>query len=466
MTVGEKIQKYRREKGLSQEELGQMLLVSRQTISLWEMDKTLPTIDNLKRLKEIFGVSLDEMLEEKSESAEENPPLEKYIFEYSDEEITHITRLNIRFIISRAIMMLILLGIVYALSIGADYLLGVFTCCVIFVLIMQIRTVYEYFVGKNRNRQSLGNNIYCCEVYGDYFNYSIQSKTGENVSKRKVLFSQISRIWESQKYIFLYCDGSKNQALILRKSDLLQNSFIYTFMYNNSRKVRRFPFQVPLARAYFVAATLSGMAFITWICLATTAYSFDKYRGSLWWLFCVLAIFPIICTALGIIQKKRREGRFVEILFPLILAIALLLYGLASLGGGVPNKRFKAKLEHVVSQEYDSPELIDVFRLKKGWESVDNICIINTKSDGLVVGTFYYSLDDGAMYFKDYGENVHVGCYYLSDAAVSDYTVGFMLFESKDDFPEEYYVYKEITLNEKTFYLCIFYIEYEMVDVI
>lgn len=62
MTVGERIQALRKNLGLSQDELGQRLLVSRQTISLWENDQTVPTIDNLKRLKEIFGVSVDEIL--------------------------------------------------------------------------------------------------------------------------------------------------------------------------------------------------------------------------------------------------------------------------------------------------------------------------------------------------------------------------------------------------------------------
>ena len=39
MTVGEKIQTYRKQLGMSQEELGQKLLVSRQTISLWKKIK-------------------------------------------------------------------------------------------------------------------------------------------------------------------------------------------------------------------------------------------------------------------------------------------------------------------------------------------------------------------------------------------------------------------------------------------
>ena len=62
MTTGESIQKYRKEQGLSQEELGQKLMVSRQTVSLWETDQTVPTIDNLVRLKEIFNVSIDDLL--------------------------------------------------------------------------------------------------------------------------------------------------------------------------------------------------------------------------------------------------------------------------------------------------------------------------------------------------------------------------------------------------------------------
>ncbi len=62
MTVGERIQQYRKERNLSQEELGQRLLVSRQTVSQWETDQTLPTVDNLLRLKEVFGVSIDTLL--------------------------------------------------------------------------------------------------------------------------------------------------------------------------------------------------------------------------------------------------------------------------------------------------------------------------------------------------------------------------------------------------------------------
>jgi len=55
MGIGYNIQFYRKKAGLSQEDLARMLFVSRQTISLWEKGQTVPTVDNLLRLREIFA---------------------------------------------------------------------------------------------------------------------------------------------------------------------------------------------------------------------------------------------------------------------------------------------------------------------------------------------------------------------------------------------------------------------------
>lgn len=62
MSVGENILNLRKKSGLSQEELAKKVMVSRQTISLWETEQTLPTIDNFLRLKDIFGVTIDKIL--------------------------------------------------------------------------------------------------------------------------------------------------------------------------------------------------------------------------------------------------------------------------------------------------------------------------------------------------------------------------------------------------------------------
>ena len=113
MTVGQRIQEHRKKNGLSQEELGQRLLVSRQTVSLWEKDQTLPTVDNLLLLKEIFGISVDELLgadEKKEEGGETNPPLESWEITYRREPLAEMSR---RYIWLRLVLgiALVLLGL-------------------------------------------------------------------------------------------------------------------------------------------------------------------------------------------------------------------------------------------------------------------------------------------------------------------------------------------------------------------
>ncbi len=70
MTIGERIALKRREQGLSQEALGESLGVTRQSISKWEGDVTLPEIDKLIALSRLFGVSVGWLLgEERGETA-------------------------------------------------------------------------------------------------------------------------------------------------------------------------------------------------------------------------------------------------------------------------------------------------------------------------------------------------------------------------------------------------------------
>lgn len=64
MTFGEKIQKLRKESGLSQEDLACQLGVSRQAISKWERDSGYPETDKILRMSKMFHVSLDYLLGE------------------------------------------------------------------------------------------------------------------------------------------------------------------------------------------------------------------------------------------------------------------------------------------------------------------------------------------------------------------------------------------------------------------
>ena len=64
MTLGEKIQALRKQSGMSQEQLAERITISRQAISRWELNESIPDTDNIVQLSRIFGVSTDYLLKE------------------------------------------------------------------------------------------------------------------------------------------------------------------------------------------------------------------------------------------------------------------------------------------------------------------------------------------------------------------------------------------------------------------
>ena len=72
MKFHEKLQKRRKEKGLSQEALAEMLNVSRQAVSKWENGQVFPETDKLIVLSEIFGVTVDSLLKDSEIKADDS----------------------------------------------------------------------------------------------------------------------------------------------------------------------------------------------------------------------------------------------------------------------------------------------------------------------------------------------------------------------------------------------------------
>lgn len=64
MTVSEKIYTLRTRLGLSQEELAEKLGVSRQSVSKWETGQSVPDLEKIIKLADLFGVSVDELVRE------------------------------------------------------------------------------------------------------------------------------------------------------------------------------------------------------------------------------------------------------------------------------------------------------------------------------------------------------------------------------------------------------------------
>jgi transcriptional regulator with XRE-family HTH domain len=69
MSFAEKLQGLRKSKGISQEQLAELLDVSRQSISKWESGQNYPEVDKLIKLSDLFKITLDELLKDKVNSS-------------------------------------------------------------------------------------------------------------------------------------------------------------------------------------------------------------------------------------------------------------------------------------------------------------------------------------------------------------------------------------------------------------
>jgi len=77
MSLGEKILYYRKRKSWSQEKLAENLNVSRQSVSKWELNQSMPEIESIKTLSQLFEVSIDDLLNEEVATYENvNAPYE------------------------------------------------------------------------------------------------------------------------------------------------------------------------------------------------------------------------------------------------------------------------------------------------------------------------------------------------------------------------------------------------------
>ena len=72
MNFGDKIQLQRKKKGMTQEELGEELNVSRQTITKWESNQSFPEIKKIIKLSYFFDVTIDYLLKDEIEDEERN----------------------------------------------------------------------------------------------------------------------------------------------------------------------------------------------------------------------------------------------------------------------------------------------------------------------------------------------------------------------------------------------------------
>lgn len=326
MTVGEKIQLYRKKIGLSQEELGRKLLVSRQTVSLWEMDKTLPTIDNLLLLKEIFSVSVDDILGAKaSEEEKARAPKESYTFQYAPSELEALFK-KVSAPLVKHILVLsvlcVLLCLIPALLDKPNVLHGIVIGCNLLLVLLGIRS---YFASKKvwKDRQNrITDSAYTYHVFENHFVINI-SRNNESVRTQKVCFEDVERKQIYGNFLFLQISG---QYFILRQDALLPDSVFITG--------RIAPGNMTVRNKTAGILKIVSLLFVLSLCiLLNILLGFIMFSGiepsalkSSWLLYLCLPI-PVASAAFGFYLKQKGYRYKLLVILGLCTAVLLCIFG-------------------------------------------------------------------------------------------------------------------------------------------
>jgi len=327
MTVGEKIQYYRKKIGLSQEELGQKMLVSRQTVSLWEMDKTLPTVDNLIRLKEIFSVSIDDILSE-AEPIEENKnePKEAYVFKYEKSDLQEVFK-KARFpLIKRAIVFTlacIVLFVFLAVAGANDTIIGLLLGYFLVGVISHIKGYFAYSKAWKTSESRILESTYSYEIFEGYFILNI-SKNKEITKTFKIHFEDIEKIQSFGNYLVLQIAG---QSYIIKKDALISESAFITFCNNTPNKVEA---KKPKDKLKIISVLLFVLSICTilgaLIGVAILSGINQAMTENMWVFFLFLPV-PIASIVFGFYLKKKGYKYKKNVIVGVVMAALLCIYG-------------------------------------------------------------------------------------------------------------------------------------------
>ena len=332
MSLGEKIQFYRKQKNLSQEQLGEMLFVSRQTVSQWEKDQTTPTIDNLLKLKEIFGVSVDELLSKDTQTVQKNiqaqdEPPESITVCYQKDDISRAIRGANK---KRMIPLLVITGVLLIYTAqsltGQDvgttgFMFGAFLFVAVLTAISFVRL---RSVIKNGEQQTL-DKVFQYDVYENHIEQTV-SRDGEIVSTRKIQFSELSDIRQyGNLIVFRYV----NQLFILHAADLTENSRFYWFLRSRITEKQK-PNRKGSLTAISIILFVLSIASI-WIALIVAA-------AMSWWdpylfphnlrIFLAFLLIPVGSIVFGVVTQRKGYAYKKNIVVGIIMAALLLVYGL------------------------------------------------------------------------------------------------------------------------------------------
>lgn len=337
MTVGEKIFALRKEHGLSQEELGQMMMVSRQTVSFWETGQTVPTVDNLIRLKEVFGVTVDDLLG-CAEKPDEDQPLDACRFRFDDAELKqYVKDLSFR---GKAVgAVFITVGVMFLFQTVVSWS-SVWSKLLVFGIYGAAAALWAVRSSKNKKAvdarmKDMLEAEYDYRFYEDYFTADV-IRNGCTTKTSRIEYRDIEKVEETDDYITLL---SRGIGYTIRKAELKEHSPVLrvskrspeiTTHIKKGSSVRLVSLILFLAaiEAVIVACALYNYLPNSWFYPEITLEDIYTLMKTNAWIFFAFSAIPTASAVFGAIFVKNNKCCIKNIIIGALCLIVLVVSGM------------------------------------------------------------------------------------------------------------------------------------------
>ncbi len=326
MSVGNSIQNHRKRLNLSQEELAKKLLISRQTVSQWENGQTMPTVDNLLRLKEIFGISLDELVG--GEPMESDGIKESISISYTKKELSEAAKLfteNLLFrIIITAVIVASVLLFMYLMTEDVELLMSGAVLILPMFLAIEIQDIKTYLINL-KEWATKSEKIITCKYKYDVYDEFIKISTvrnGETVEMVKSELSEI-KVWDIGSYMMLLCG---DMHYFVKKDKLQEKSLLLSEL--KSKIVETYSHKDKWYVVALVLFILSVFSFFGPMKIVEAVSENGMAEPKNMWVFFLFMPIPISSIILGLYLGNRGYKTKKNIIAGIIMTVILFLFGM------------------------------------------------------------------------------------------------------------------------------------------
>ena len=408
MKLGDRISKKRKEKGITQEQLADIMNVSRQSVSLWENNQTIPTMDKLMQLSDVLGVSVSTLVGNELEYDENVLPLARAKTLLNINIIDEMLKMYLKKMRTSTIVQAVLFGFVGLISYIVDDSANLFFL-VVFIVVEPI-LISRLFLTRKKLRDSAlrdlqrdPNKEYLFDFYNDYVNISIKSQMTD--SKIRISFKDLNKVVETEHFYFLVDNG---KYIPVEKSSLQGNVDTLRSLLRGNASTYESPFEKIDNRAngmsfkeldtlklistvLFVLTFFTiplGMIVVSVYSQFVNVYSSMSFIENIWIMIIVFPL-PLASIITGLVLRKNSLKGTKNIVVGAIMGGLLIIYSSFTLIFGklishdyayVDNLEVTIGFElpdhgHITTQKYtDESGLTDIFT-----ESKSDVLFIDAK---------------------------------------------------------------------------------------